>query len=135
MSGLYAHDDTICWDEARWRKAINGLLNDPASGGIWLIQVNGTTVGYLVLTMGYSLELHGRYVLLDELYIEELWRSRGIGAEALAFIEEQCRARGINAIRLEVFRDNSRAQELYRRSGFALQDERYLMTKFVLNSS
>ena len=135
MSQLYAHDDTIRWDEGRWRVGIQGLLADPASGGIWLIRVNGANAGYLVLTVGYSLEFYGRFGLLDELYIAEPWRGQGLGSSALAFAEEQCRSRGLKALRLEVFRDIVRAQELYRRSGFGLQDERYLMTKIVLNSS
>ncbi|MBZ5619141.1 MAG: GNAT family N-acetyltransferase [Acidobacteriia bacterium] len=129
MAQLYQHDP-IAWDEDRARKATHGLLAASDSGGVWLIQVDGTTVGYLVLTIGYSLEFHGRYALLDELFVEEQWRSQGIGAQALGFAEEQCRSRGLKALRLEVGRENLRALELYRRSGFELPD-RYLMTKFV----
>jgi GNAT superfamily N-acetyltransferase len=129
MSQLYAND-AIAWDEHRSRKAIHDLLAAPDSGGIWLIQVDGITAGYLVLTIGFSLEFHGRYALLDEFFIEEQWRSRGLGSQALEFADEQCRARGLKALRLEVGRENLRALELYRRRGFEAHD-RYLMTRWV----
>lgn len=129
MSQLYAQD-TIAWDEARSRKAIDDLLAAPDSGGIWLIQADGIAAGYLVLTIGFSLEFHGRYALLDELFIEEQWRSQGIGGQALGFAEEQCRLRGLKALRLEVAGENVRALELYRRRGFELHD-RCLMTLWV----
>lgn len=129
MSQLYAQD-AVPWDEDRSRKALTDLFADPDSGGIWLIQVDGATAGYVVLTICFSLEFHGRYGLVDELFIEEQWRSRGIGSEALGFAEEQCRVRGLKALRLEVDRKNVRAQELYRRRGFEVHD-RYLMTRWV----
>jgi GNAT superfamily N-acetyltransferase len=129
MARLYAQD-TIPWDEDRSRKAIQELLADTDCGGTWLLQVDGTTAGYLVLTICFSLEFHGRYALLDELFVEEEWRRQGVGSEALRFAEEQCRVRGLKALRLEVDRKNVRAQELYRRRGFELHD-RYLMTRWV----
>jgi GNAT superfamily N-acetyltransferase len=129
MSQLYAQD-AIPWNEDRSRRAIADLLASPELGGIWLIQVDGTTVGYLVLTICFSLEFQGRYALLDEFFVEEQWRSQGIGSQALGFAEEQCRLRGLKALRLETAHENVRAVELYRRRGFELHD-RYLMTRWL----
>ncbi len=129
MAQLYAQD-AIPWDEHRSRKVLDDLLADPDWGGAWLIQVDGATVGYLVLTLGFSLEFHGRYALLDEFFVEEQWRSQGIGSEALAFAVEQCRSRGVKALRLETDHANLRAIALYRRRGFELH-ERHLMTRWV----
>jgi GNAT superfamily N-acetyltransferase len=131
MSQLYAQD-AIAWDEDRSRKGIADLLAAPELGGIWLIQVDGATAGYLVLTICFSLEFHGRYALLDEFFVEEQWRSQGIGSQALVFAEDQCRLRGLNALRLEVAHENVRALELYRRRGFDLHD-RYVMTRWLDN--
>ncbi len=129
MAQLYQHD-AIPWDEERARRAARGLLDAPEFGGIWLIQAGGAMAGYLVLTVCYSLEFHGRFGLLDEFFILPDWRGHGLGTQALAFVEEQCRERDLRALRLEVDIANLRAQELYRRSGFELHD-RYLMTKTV----
>jgi len=129
MSQLYAQD-AIPWDEARSRKAIEDLQAAPEAGGIWLIQIEAATVGYLVLTIGFSLEFHGRYALLDEFFVEERWRSRGIGGQALDFAEEFCRSHGLQALRLETDHSNLRAQQLYKRRGFLLHD-RHLMTRWI----
>jgi GNAT superfamily N-acetyltransferase len=128
MQQLYS--STMRFDPAHARAAIEWLIQNDSCGAAWLIQAGGQTAGYMVLTIGYSLEFHGRYGLLDELFIEEAFRSQGIGAQALAFAEEVCRLRGLRALRLEVGRTNPRAQALYSRTGFQPHD-RNLMTKWL----
>ena len=127
MSRLYEQGE---FDEARARSSYLDLVAHPEFGGLWWIEVDGQAVGYVVLTICYSLEFHGRFVLLDELYIEPPWRGRGLGGKALAFADRYCRDRGLKAIRLEVWRQNPRAIELYKRSGYEV-DDRHLMTKWV----
>jgi GNAT superfamily N-acetyltransferase len=114
----------------RARRAADGLMANPELGGVWLIEVHGETAGYFCVTLCYSLEFDGRFALLDELYLEEAWRRKGIGAQAIAFAAEWSRARSLAAIRLEVAHTNSRALELYRREGFKAHD-RHLMTKWL----
>jgi ribosomal protein S18 acetylase RimI-like enzyme len=121
------------YDEDRQRKGVERLLSAPDLGGVWLIQAEGEAVGYIVLTVGYSLEFHGQYALLDELFIDAAWRSRGIGSEALVFAELWSRDRGFQAIRLEVGHHNPGALRLYRRHGFDAPD-RHLLSKEFLNT-
>ena len=132
MAQLYAHD-SLPWDELASRKALLSLLEAPQYGGAWLIEADGEAAGYLVITIGFSLEFHGRYGLLDEFFVEPQRRSHGIGSAALAFADEQCRSWGLEALRLEADVHNSRALELYRRRGFQAHD-RYLMTKWIAPS-
>ena len=64
--------------------------------------------------------------MLDEFFVAEGLRGKGIGAEALAFAAEWCRGRRLEALRqpsrgkgrLEVDPQNRRGQKLYRRSSF-----------------
>jgi GNAT superfamily N-acetyltransferase len=114
----------------RARRAAEGLMANPELGGVWLIEVDGEPVGYICVTLCYSLEFDGRFALLDELYLEEPWRGQGIGTRAIAFAEEWSSARGLAAIRLEVSHSNLRALELYGRQGFEAHD-RHLMTKWL----
>ena len=118
------------YDPNHARSAIEWLIDNDACGAAWFIETAGQTAGYLVLTVGYSLEFHGRYGLLDELFVEEAFRGRGVGMQALAFAEQVCRLRGLRALRLEVGHVNTRAQDLYTRSGFQVHD-RNLMTKWL----
>jgi GNAT superfamily N-acetyltransferase len=129
MAQLYAHGDSS-FDAACARRATEKLLTEPEFGGVWIIDVDGAPAGYIVLLLGYSLEFGGPFGLLDELFVAEDHRGRGVAGEALAFADEQCRARGWQALHLEVGQDNHRAQSLYRRSGFRMHD-RFPMTKWI----
>jgi GNAT superfamily N-acetyltransferase len=129
MGSLYSEAGATHHRE-RARRAAEGLIANPELGGVWLIEVGGEIAGYLCVTLCYSLEFDGRFALLDELYLQEGWRSSGIGSRAIGFAEEWGRTRGVAAIRLEVARTNSRALELYQRQGFTAHD-RHLMTKWL----
>lgn len=129
MGKLYAQGDAS-FNSERARRATEILFADPASGGVWTIEVDGSPAGYLVFTFGYSLEFGGRFGLLDELFVEEPWRSRGIGKQAVDFAARLCLARGWRALRLEVGQKNQRAIDLYGGSGFQMHD-RFLMTKWM----
>jgi GNAT superfamily N-acetyltransferase len=129
MREFYAHE-SIDYDRSRSREAVRTLLADPALGRIWLFRVGDDVVGYTAVTVCYSLEFAGRYALLDELYVREGWRGRGIGARALELAAEACRELGVAAVRLEVDTWNTRAMALYERLGFDLQ-ERYMMSRWI----
>jgi diamine N-acetyltransferase len=129
VAQLYRHD-SIPFDPARSRRAIEELLANPQWGGVWWIEANGELAGYFVLTVGYSLEFGGRFALLDEFLIDDPWQGQGIGTQVLAFMESWCRSEGIEAIRLEVAHDNPRALALYRRNGFVSHD-RHFMTRLL----
>lgn len=116
--------------DPRRESAMAELIDRPEFGGTWLMLVDGIVAGYLTLTACYSLEFHGAFGLLDELFVEEAYRGQGIGKAALSFVDEQCRARRWKAVRLEVSKTNVGAMELYRKSGYRAE-ERYLMTRWV----
>ena len=129
MSRLYGQDG-LQFDAARTRATAEWLLSHPDSGGIWTVEAEGATAGYLVMSACVSLEFHGPFALLDELYLEEQWRGRGLGIRAIEFAAQWARGRGMAAVRLETAHDNLRAQNLYRKCGFILHD-RHLMTKWL----
>ena len=129
MRALYAHD-RIAFDEQTALEALAQLVGDESLGRVWLIEVDGAATGYVVLTYGFSLEYHGRDALIDELFVKEEWRGRGLGLRALEFVAQVCRARGIAAVHLAVEHTNARAQTVYQRFGFEAH-ERYFMTKWL----
>jgi ribosomal protein S18 acetylase RimI-like enzyme len=110
--------------------ALKKLLADPALGQVFFIYRGGDLAGYFALTYCFSLEFHGRFALLDELYIREPFRRQKLGKAAAVFAETLCREKGIKALRLEVGRENQAAQALYRALGFA-EDARHLFTKWL----
>ena len=129
MRGYYAEDD-YPFSEADARRAVIGLISDESLGRLWTIQDRDRVVGYLAVTLGYSLEYRGRDAFIDELFIETESRGMGLGREAMEIAEVYCREHGVKALHLEVERHRQSAYELYRSTGFEDHD-RYLMTKLL----
>jgi ribosomal protein S18 acetylase RimI-like enzyme len=129
MAKLYASGNSA-FDEGNARRNTEKLLDEAEFGGVWLIESENAIAGYLVVVLGYSIEFGGRFGLLDELFVDEPYRGRGLAADAIRFAVAQCRARGWHALRLEVEQKNQRAIDIYRRAGFQLH-ERYLMTNWM----
>ncbi|HZG50603.1 MAG TPA: GNAT family N-acetyltransferase [Pyrinomonadaceae bacterium] len=129
MREFYAFDH-IAFDEAAARGALRQILGDDKFGIVHLIRVETETAGYLVLTFGFSLEFHGRDAFVDELYLRENFRGRGIGKASIEFAAEVCRREGIAALHLEAERANTRAAGLYRQAGFRDHD-RFLLTRWL----
>ena len=117
----------MAFDSSRALAALHGLLDHPERGSVFLALQHDETVGYAVVTRGYSLEFGGIFALLDELFVVPASRGAGLGGALLRAVIEDCRAAGIATLRLEVERANVQAQALYRRFGFTPHD-RNLMT-------
>ena len=127
MRDFYAHE-RLRFDDAVARRALGELLGDGRLGRVHLIESDAEAIGYLVLTFGFSLEFGGRDAFVDELFIRDGWRGRGVGRRALECAEEVCRAESVSALLLEVDHGNANAQVLYRKAGFGGRGN-YLLLK------
>ena len=89
-----------------------------------VLEEDGRPVGYHYMCIGYSAEVGGRYLLLDELYLAPECRGKGYGEQVIRWAMEQhpeC-AR----YRLEVTGEN-RAARLYERMGFRYLDYKQMV--------
>ena len=127
MQTFYAHE-RIPFDAKIARDMLRLLAANPSYGSVHLVRVGDFTVGYVIVTLGFSVEFGGRYMVLDELFLLEEFRGRGFGRAALAFVENLCHRDGIRTLRLEVNHDNTKAREVYARAGY-FDQERHLLTK------
>jgi ribosomal protein S18 acetylase RimI-like enzyme len=80
-------------------------------------------------SFGYSVELGGIDGFVDEFFIRESVRGRGMGTEVLGKLLPALSQNGVRALHLEVARDNDAAQRLYTRAGFRMRDRYALMTR------
>lgn len=110
--------------------ALRELLSGSQFGMVNIIYAGDSPAGYVAATNCFSLEFHGRFVLIDELYLREAYRGKGIARRTMEELEEICLSQGIHAIRLEVAKTNLRAREIYLKAGFKAE-ERDLMTKWI----
>lgn len=113
------------------RPALAALLADPSLGQVWIAEQAQQVVAYAVLTLGYSLEHHGRDAFVDELYVVASHRGQGLGRAALALMDTYCREHHVHVLLLEVEHVNDEAHALYRRAGF-VTGTRHLLKKRTL---
>jgi ribosomal protein S18 acetylase RimI-like enzyme len=131
MRRLAEQPPSVPFDEGELQAPLDKFLTHPELGRAWLVQHQSTTIGYVVLTLGFSFEYRGVDAFIDELYIEPQWRRMGFGRQAMQHVESQARVLGVNALHLEVDPGNDAAVELYRRAGYA-NHGRHLMTKWLI---
>ncbi len=98
-------------------RALGHLLADQAHGLVFKIDGRSGVVGYAVLCFGYSIELGGRDVFLDDFYIVPSERGHGLGHSVMNTLIGFARESGFVALHLEVIAGN-RAKVFYRRLGF-----------------
>ena len=128
MRALYEHEG-LPFREAALRAPLRRLLADPSLGGAWLAFDGNAAVGYALATWGFSTEMGGRFLFLDELLVAPDRRGRGIGTRFLALLEEYARAGGADAIRLEVSAENPRARDLYAARGYTDPGRAFLVRR------
>ena len=83
----------------------------------YMLVCDGNNVGYCVTMKTYSVEAGGITILIDELFVLEEYRSKGLGRELFKYIEENGDKK-LRRIRLEVELENGRAISLYKKMGF-----------------
>jgi ribosomal protein S18 acetylase RimI-like enzyme len=76
------------------------------------------------------MEYHGRCGLVDELYIREEHRGKGIGKKVFALIEEYLQSQKMRSLSLVVDFWNEPAEALYLKLGFR-RKKRHLMVKHI----
>ena len=106
----------IISDDAHIRAALEPLLEGSPLGAVWMIGPKMAPVGYVCVSFGWSLELGGLDGMIDELWVREAVRGRGMGTEAIAALQKALGASGVRALHLEGI--GAQATRLYERAGF-----------------
>ena len=109
-------------DDAHRRLALEPLLDGSPYGAVYLIGPNSAPVGYMVISFGWSVEFGGLDVILDEFYVRERVRGRGMGSDALRSLVLTLKQYGVVAMSLEIDKTQADARSLYEKMGFRLRD-------------
>ena len=105
------------------------FISNKNLGKAWLIVSDNEIVGYLILTFVFSFEYQGKIAFLDELYVTEKARGKGIGSKAIGFIKDESHKLSLKLIYLEVEPHNKKAQNLYIASGFEMHNRKLMRLK------
>lgn len=129
VRGYHAFEGIDMGDAERARALGPLLAPDNPLGRVWLVRHQSEWLGYAAVCFGYSIEFGGRDAFLDELFLVETARARGLGAKVLEAVATWLADVGILALHLEVARHNARARRFYRELGFDDRDGFQLMSR------
>ena len=94
---------------------IEACLSDSPYIEGYILESNGETAGYAMVAKSFSTEFGKQCIWIEDLYIKEEYRGRGIGNMFMEFITDKYK----NCIfRLEVEEENEKAVALYKKHGF-----------------
>ena len=85
-----------------------------------ILEDNGIPVGFGLLSFSYSTEAGGLVVLLEDLYLSEACRGKGMGSKFMQFMEQEYPS--AKRFRLEVTKENKKAISLYQKLGYKTLD-------------
>lgn len=123
MAEEFYHSDAVLHPipRAHFEKTAEEALKSGTYAEIYLLEYEGEPAGYGLTARTFSQEAGGQVLWIEELYIREAFRSRGLGREFFAYLEEKNKGE-IARLRLEVEADNIRAISLYERLGYEVLD-------------
>jgi len=115
--------------EADWAtSSFAALLSRPDWGRTWLAHRREQPIGYVVLSVRYTMEHGGLSGYVDDLFVRPSFRRRGVARALLDELLEDCRARGCRSVQVEVASANAAALGVYAKFGLVpLRDGRLLV--------
>jgi len=122
MVALLHEEMGVASTDTRRRAALEPLLRGTPLGSVWLCGPKMSPVGYAAVGFGWSISLGGPDATLDEFYIREAVRGRGMGAQALDALASELSRRGVVALHLRACTAGPRLQGFFTRRGFSRRD-------------
>lgn len=125
MQDFYAIDNYPI-DPETTKKLFKTFIADENLGKAWLISHNNSIVGYVIVTYIFSFEYQGRIAFLDELFLNEKARNKGIGKATLAFVQEHAIQKDLKIMYLEIESHNNVAKNLYLAHDYAIHNRQIM---------
>ena len=116
MAEFYA-ESSMPLDRAWAAGAFAALLADLARGAVWLFECDGQSAGHVVLTVKFAMEFGGLSAIIDDLFVRDAYRGRGVAGAGVEALVADARRRGCVSLHVEVDPANAPATSLYRRFG------------------
>ena len=98
-----------------FESAFESAINNNPFIKLYILENEGIIAGYATIAVTFTTEGGGKTLWIDELYIKEQFRGRGLGRGVVKFFQSD---KSVKRIRLEVTPENERAKHLYKSEGF-----------------
>ena len=101
--------------EEIFKADIDNCVNDSPYLEGYVFQQNGEIIGYGMLAKSFSTEFGKSCIWIEDLYIKEGFRGRGVGSQFFDLVKKKYPEA---ILRLEVEEENERAIYVYKKNGF-----------------
>ena len=131
MAREFYHSDAVLHPvpDSHFEKTAAEALSGGGCAEIFILEYDSAAAGYALTARSFSQEAGGFVVWIEEIYIREPYRSKGLGREFFNYIEKEKDGDTVR-IRLEVEEKNERAQSLYRQLGYEVLDYVQMINDF-----
>jgi ribosomal protein S18 acetylase RimI-like enzyme len=116
---LFTQEHELSPDAGKQQRALELILSDPSRARIYVARKGATVIAMAALHFTTSSAEGGRVAGLEDCVVHPEHRGKGIGEKLLGYVLEQAKAEGALRLMLLTDGDNTRAQALYRKLGFA----------------
>ncbi len=99
---IYANDIEECVGESPYAKG-------------YIFEIDNEIAGYVMIAISYSTEFGKRCIWIEDIYIKDRFRGKGIGRDFFNYITKKYYG---SIFKLEVEKENEPAMGLYRKQGF-----------------
>lgn len=100
---------------AHFELTFEELMKSNTYAEAFIFEQENEIAGYGLIAKTFSQEAGGIVIWIEEIYIKDSFRNKGLGSEFIKYIKENIPAK---RYRLETEPENTKAQELYKRHGF-----------------
>lgn len=116
---MFYHSDAVNAPvpEKNYEVTFNECMRSDAYVKCYIFEWEGAPCGFALLSKTFSQEAGGVSVTIEEIFIEEEYRGRGLATAFFSYLKS---LPDIMRLRLEVEDDNEDAKRLYERMGFEL---------------
>jgi ribosomal protein S18 acetylase RimI-like enzyme len=125
VKSLYLEPGGQVMSDGKIMRTIDFLSKNPDQGKIVIFRLDGKSIGYSILINFWSNEFGGLILIIDELFIREEFRNRGVGTDFIQMLTGTANS-GYKAIQLEVYPSNTKALHLYTLLGFEKTPNHFL---------
>jgi ribosomal protein S18 acetylase RimI-like enzyme len=116
---LFTQEHELTPDPVKQRRALELILADPSRARIYVARQGGKAIAMAALHFTTSTAEGGKVAGLEDCVVHPEHRRKGIGEKLMSYVLEQARSEGALRVMLLTDDDNTHAQALYRKLGFA----------------
>lgn len=121
IAQLFMQQVSVDNDDTSFKLAMDAIqltLQPESQSRIVIAEEDGDLYGFAFLNIGISIKVGGPYLWLNELYVHNNYRNKGIGRKLLLYIIHFAEKVGVRSIELETGVNNSVTKHIYNSLGF-----------------